>query len=197
SVWTSSRPTGLTPRRSRPGRRSSTVSRPSGSETVVTNPFGLFNRKYVFGPMSSRMRRSSTLIEAATGSARSPRLASFPLTRTRPSRIHSSAARREARPLVAMIFWIRTSARSALRERLVGLVRIGLDADLGRTGGRRRDLAGLDRCGEVGVGVFGARQLGAGVPPEAAQDIRRGPVEEPRAHHPTSSPHLLVILFQD
>ena len=34
----------LDPRRRRPGIRCSTVSRPSGSETVVTNPLGLFSR---------------------------------------------------------------------------------------------------------------------------------------------------------
>src|SRR5262249_32802539 len=54
------------------------------------------------------MRLSPTRIESFSGSARSPSFAAFPLTNTRPSRIHSSASRREAIPACARIFWIRT-----------------------------------------------------------------------------------------
>src|SRR5580765_8405161 len=54
------------------------------------------------------MRLSPTRIESFSGSARSPSFAGFPLTKTRPSRIHSSASRREAIPACARIFWIRT-----------------------------------------------------------------------------------------
>src|SRR6476659_2751406 len=61
-----------------------------------------------------RTRFSSTLTESFSGSATSPSFATRPLTRTRPSRIHSSAARREARPAPAMIFWMRTGGSSVL-----------------------------------------------------------------------------------
>src|SRR5580765_4083889 len=54
------------------------------------------------------IRLSPTRIESFSGSARSPSFAGFPLTKTRPSRIHSSASRREAIPAWARIFWIRT-----------------------------------------------------------------------------------------
>ena len=45
SVWTSSRPTGRTPRRRFSGSRSITVFLCDGSDTVVTKPLGLFSRR--------------------------------------------------------------------------------------------------------------------------------------------------------
>src|SRR5262245_31275831 len=82
------------------------------------------------------MRLPPTRIESFSGSARSPSFAAFPLTKTRPSRIHSSASRREAIPAWARIFWMRTPspggrgpgsrASSILRVPLVFLILVVL-----------------------------------------------------------------------
>src|SRR5579864_286825 len=67
------------------------------------------------------MRRSSSLTESRSRSALSPIAAGWPLTVTRPSRISSSALRREAMPARARIF----CSRSSLIRPALGVVMPG------------------------------------------------------------------------
>ncbi len=86
------------------GKRSKTVGRPSGSDVVHTSPSGLLY-------MSTRGVSSVTILTGrpstrirSSDSARSPSLATEPLTETRPAEIHFSSSRRDPNPAVASTF---------------------------------------------------------------------------------------------
>jgi hypothetical protein len=85
-----------------------------------------------------------------------------------------------------MIFWIRTSVVRVIVVLIVLVVveggRVRLDPDRGRLRRRRGDLAGLDRGGQVGVDLLGARQLRELVQPEAHEEVGRRLVEEGASH---------------
>src|SRR3569623_3635702 len=89
------------------GRARKMVSRPSGSEWVVTSPRGLLHR-------NSRVRVRpgngwpSTAMRSRGDTLRAGDVIALPLTETRPASIHASASRREASPARAITLALRS-----------------------------------------------------------------------------------------
>src|SRR5439155_2598786 len=152
-VSASSQPIGY--RRVRARTRSITVGRPCGSEEVVTYPAGLLSNTYSRSGWTLP-RWPSTSMRALVASTRIPSsVAGRPSTHTRPARIRSSAARRDATPACASTFsnrsppaspGIRSTGRSSERKALRG--RGGSEGRLPDPSNRRR------AAGRFGVPSF-------------------------------------------
>src|SRR6266850_2578447 len=173
-LFRSSRPTAI----HRPGgSEANTVRRPWGSLRVTSSPAGLwYSRTRGFSAVAAFTGFPSTAI-SSPGPARAPRLATAPLTLTRPAAIQVSISRRDPRPAAARIFWMRSPGSAACGlavgagslARLVVLDRTGLGfADL--LDGRGLKLKGRGDLLE-------RRQLLERAQPEVVEEARRRGVE--------------------
>src|SRR5690606_37224560 len=122
SVVSSSRPVVLMSRRPiaiqrapfSAGRDSKIVGRPSGSSRVVTSPSGLLyisTRGGSVSALATKLRPSSSI--RSPPRTLIPTWATSPLTRTRPSAMRCSSARREPSPACASTLCSRSSSRGA------------------------------------------------------------------------------------
>ena len=140
--------------------KSRTVRRPSSSLAVVTTPSGLWNASQ--RRSLSFTGRFPTVIRWRSGSTFIPSVAGFPSTRTWPSSISFSAARREAtRPGPA-------PAGAASRSRFRLDVRRGVVHAFGDSTMRS------ERDGEL----LGFREVGEIAQAQQLEEERRRPVEE-------------------
>src|SRR5574340_881934 len=123
-VAASSRPIGK--RRGAPsGMYRPTVGRPCGSSRVVTTPAGLLSIRYhrrsggsTRGPSTRTSSMPATILRPGVCS-------SSPFTPTRPARIISSAARRDATPARARYFWSRSGSPTGTSGLLLNSVDFG------------------------------------------------------------------------
>ena len=101
------------------------VSRPSGSEWVVTSPRGLWYRN---SRVRSRARSGapSTTIRSAAVTLSAGEEITAPLTATRPAAIQASASRREARPTRAITLAMRSPGYVSLFGHSETSSRLGL-----------------------------------------------------------------------
>src|SRR5207237_8301719 len=152
---------------------STTVGRPRGSVAVVTTPTGLFSRKWT-SPGRTPTGTPSTSTESAFRSMRRPRWARSPLTRTLPSTMSSTQARRLPKPRLANIFCRRSPLAVVGSASRAGF---GAPKPASAIPGRAQSL--LQRLDHLRAGneVAQRRQLLEAVEPQPLEEQRGRPVQ--------------------